>query len=105
LGSCRVEYPIPKIQSVAYLQHCVYGLPLIAQACHGYRVGGIPREASDGALVVNHADGHFPSSEAANDSQPLVVTANHDGTDWFQRRLSNGHGSRRSLWYPTDHAV
>jgi hypothetical protein len=75
---------------VAYLQHCVDGLPLIAQARHGYRVRGIPREASDGTLVVNDADGHFLSSEAANDSEALVVAADHDGTDWLLRGLTNG---------------
>ena len=43
-------------------------------------------------LVVNDADGHILSSEAANDSKALVVAADHDGTDGLLRGLGNGPG-------------
>jgi hypothetical protein len=88
---------------VTDVQHGVNGQALIAQACHGYRVRGIPREASDGTLIVNDAGGHLSASEAANDSQPLVVTANHDSADWLLRASGRGPACREEICFSDIH--
>src|SRR5215469_9673390 len=69
-----VENPAMQVQLATRLQDHFDGLRLVAKAWHADRVGGIARVAGDGVFVIDDTYRHPAATQAAGDSQSLVVS-------------------------------
>src|SRR5580704_7666680 len=73
------EHPPLQIQPLPNIEKCFDDRRLIAQVRDLQAELGVTREARNRALVIQNANGNASLSETANDSEPLVVTADYYG--------------------------
>ena len=76
----RIEDPSGNLQTIGDGQERIDNDPLIPQGRDLDKMGTVPRKAGNRELVVNNANGHAATPEAAKNSQSLIVAANHDGS-------------------------
>ena len=95
----RIDHPAVEPEPAADVEHRPHDRRAVSKLGHPQCLRGVPRVLRDRRLVVDDDHGDPVTAEAADDAEPLVVTADHDRTDLAVpgQRLNHQARSRPAL--------